>query len=166
MLLAGGAVPPGSLDDAVAAALRRRQLAPEPQLAAGRALAASGATAMIDISDGLGADAAHLAAASEVGLQIDWSWSRSRPGSPRVAAAAGRDPLDLSTASGEDTSVVTVPPERVDEAVGAVAAAGSQLTVIGEVTASGGLRLNGPSGPRDPAGFDQLRGSPAPDGPA
>ena len=42
---------------AVGRALRRRQLAPRPRLAAGAALAGGGARAMIDVCDGLGADA-------------------------------------------------------------------------------------------------------------
>ncbi len=56
------------LDDEVAAALRARQLEPVALLAAGAALARCAATAMIDVSDGLGADAAHLANAAGVGL--------------------------------------------------------------------------------------------------
>ena len=48
-----------------------RQLAPVPRLAAGIALAGSGARAMIDVSDGLGADAEHLAAASGLGIEIE-----------------------------------------------------------------------------------------------
>lgn len=48
-----------------------RFVAPVPRLAAGRALAAAGATAMLDISDGLAADARHLGAASGVRLAID-----------------------------------------------------------------------------------------------
>jgi thiamine-monophosphate kinase len=147
-----------SLDDALAAALCRRQLAPEPRLAAGLALAGNGATAMIDVSDGLGADAGHLASAGQVGLEIDLERVPVQAGVAEVAEAAGRDPLELATAAGEDYELlVTLPPDRANAAVEAVAAAGSKLTVIGEVDGTGAVTLSGPGGPRAPAGFDQLR---------
>jgi thiamine-monophosphate kinase len=50
--------------------LRARFAHPESRVAAARWLAVRGATAAIDISDGLAADAAHLAAASEAELEI------------------------------------------------------------------------------------------------
>jgi len=63
---------------------------PEPRIQAGMWLADHGASAMIDISDGLAADAQHLAAASEVGLEINleqipcWRMWRRWPRSPAV----------------------------------------------------------------------------------
>lgn len=65
----------------------RRFAHPVPRIAEARWLAANGATAVIDISDGLVADARHLAAASGVHLTID-------PGTlPLVEGVTARDAL-------------------------------------------------------------------------
>jgi thiamine-monophosphate kinase len=76
-------------------ALVRRHLRPEPRLRAGRALAAAGVSAMIDVSDGLATDAGHLATASGVELRLRLDSVPCAEGVEPEAAAVGGDDYEL-----------------------------------------------------------------------
>src|SRR5439155_18973824 len=81
------------------AAQRNRLARPSARLAEARWLAARGATAAIDISDGLAADAAHLAAASAVRLEIAVDKVPVFPGAGEEQALGGGEEYELLLAS-------------------------------------------------------------------
>ena len=120
---------------------RRAFARPEPRIALGQALALEGARAMIDLSDGLGGDAAHLAAASGVHLDLGLDVLPLGPGVAAEAAAAGQPPEVFAGQGGEDYELlVAMPPGfgRADaERLGALT--GVPLTAIGTVAAGSGV---------------------------
>ena len=131
------------------APVRRRFVRPEPRIAAGAWLARHGARAMIDVSDGLAADAGHLAAASGVRVEIALERIPRWPGATARAAAQ----------SGEEYELLVALPRRFDERAARAfrRATGLPLTRIGACTRGGGARVTDNGRPiASLSGFDHF----------
>jgi len=91
---------------------RARFAHPEPRLDQGAWLVAQGARAMLDLSDGLAADAGHLAAASGVALRIDLDLVPADPAARDEAGRSGESPGIFAARGGEDYELLAaMPPE-------------------------------------------------------
>lgn len=87
-----------------------RHLRPRPRLEQGRALAAAGVHAMLDLSDGLALDARRLAEASGVRLELDAAALPIAPATAEVARSLGVTPAELAATGGEDYELLFCAP--------------------------------------------------------
>jgi thiamine-monophosphate kinase len=111
--------------------------APEPPYAAGPAAARAGATAMIDISDGLIADARHIARASGVDVDIEVDRLKIPGVLQEIASAYNVDPLEWMLTGGDDHALLATFPKDAKRP--------RAFTVLGSVRESSdpAVRVNG-----------------------
>lgn len=158
--LAQGGIADGealATDRSRAAALRQRFLYPSPRLSLGVALSDL-ASACIDISDGLAADAGKMAAASGCGALID---ADSLPLSLALRADVGdQTAIELALTGGDDYELCfAVPPGRLDVLKRKLPMAQHGYQCIGELCAERGVRVRqaGQFIELNRAGFDHFR---------
>jgi thiamine-monophosphate kinase len=108
---------------------------PSPPYAEGPRAAEAGATSMIDVSDGLLADAGHLARGSGVAIDVRTDALEVPEPLQAVAGATGVDPISLVLSGGEDHSLLATFPDAGSVPDG--------WTVIGGVSEGEGVTVDG-----------------------
>jgi thiamine-monophosphate kinase len=137
-------VAPTGVDAATLAEMTAAHLRPRPRVAEGRWLGGTdGATAMMDLSDGLATDLARLCVESGVGASVRLDALPIADGTRRVAAAVGREAAAWATGGGEDYEllVVSAPEAFGGLARGLAESTGTALTRVGTIERGAGVRF-------------------------
>lgn len=137
---------------------RRAFAHPVPRLDIGMALARAGARAMLDLSDGLGGDAPHLASASGAGMEISLDLLPLAPGVAAGAALEGSAPAVFAGRGGEDYELLAAMPAGFgpEQAEQLARATGVPLARIGTVREGSGARFRLAGSEVRLAGFDHF----------
>lgn len=134
---------------------------PVARVGEGQTLAQAGATAMMDLSDGLARDLSRLCAESGVGARVELARVPIAEPLRRGASTLGIDPLELAMGGGEDYELLATldltdldrAREELDERFGV------RLTEVGVVREEGGLvavDAEGTVRPLEPTGWDHF----------
>jgi thiamine-monophosphate kinase len=115
---------------------------PAPPYDEGPRAADLGATAMVDVSDGLVSDLAHLAAASGVCVRLDRDAFFVPPELTDTARALNADPVQWLLTGGDDHALVATFPADVDLPMA--------WSVVGRVDAGEGVLVDGAPWPGPP----------------
>ncbi|MDP9340684.1 MAG: thiamine-phosphate kinase [Actinomycetota bacterium] len=134
---------------------------PVARVGEAQTLAQVGATAMMDISDGLALDLSRLCAESSVGARVELDRVPIAPALKELAGVLQADPLELALSGGEDYELLAVlDPLVVEKARTKLEERfGVPLTDIGDITETLGLVAVDASGaerPLEPRGWDHL----------
>jgi thiamine-monophosphate kinase len=134
---------------------------PTARVGEGQALAAAGATAMIDISDGLAIDLHRLCEESGVGARLRIGDVPVARGLTDLGGLTGIDPVDLALGGGEDYELLaSLPREAVGPATQQLGERfGTDLTEIGELTEGTAVVVadtDGRERPLEPKGWDHF----------
>ena len=108
---------------------------PQPPYAAGKVAAEAGATSLIDISDGLLAEAGHLAEASGVAIDVRSGAFEVPEPFRAVGAALGADPMHFILGGGDDHALLATFPD--------IASVPTGWQVVGEVLEGEGVTVDG-----------------------
>jgi thiamine-monophosphate kinase len=142
--------------------LLEAHLRPAARVGEGQTLAQSGATAMIDVSDGLTKDLGRLCEASHVGAAVVLADLPLALSLKELAdVLPGVDPLTFALEGGEDYELLAaLPPGAVRRTAAKLAERfGTQLTQIGEIREGSGLvaiEQDGSERPLAPGGWDHF----------